>query len=229
LVTSSIYLDHSAPLKNYKAKSRILPLGINRANLVNDLSVFHSIKEKFNNKKIVFSLGRFVYYKGFEYLIDAAGYLRDDFVVLIGGHGRNKEKYQKQISEANLQHKVFLVPETGDTAWGSYYAACDVFCLPSFEKAESFGIVIIEAMAFSKPVVATSIPGSGTTWVNQNGCTGLNVAIKNSRQLAEAIETIADSDEYTAYCHHSKNRFEENFTEEKMVAGFTELMHELLR
>lgn len=229
LVTSEIYLNHSTPLKNFKAKSKILPLGINKSNLENDPAIFNSIKEKFRDKKIVFSLGRFVYYKGFEYLVDAASFLQDDFVVLIGGHGDNKEKYQEKINAAHLQNKVFLIPETGDTAWGSYYAACDVFCLPSFEKAESFGIVIIEAMAFSKPIVATDIPGSGTTWVNQNGITGLNVEIKNSRQLAQAIESVIDDGHYNEYCNNSRKRFEENFTEDKMVTGFTELMKKFLK
>ncbi|MBS1747400.1 MAG: glycosyltransferase [Bacteroidetes bacterium] len=229
LATSEIYLEHSAPLKNYKAKSKILPLGINKANLVNDAVVYNSIKEKFRNKKIVFSLGRYVYYKGFEYLIDAAAFLNDEIIILIGGHGGNEEKYMEKIINAHLQHKVFLVPETGETTWGSYYAACDVFCLPSYEKAESFGIVIIEAMAFSKPIIATDIPGSGTTWVNQNGITGLNVDIKNSRQLAQAIESVISDKQYNDFCINALIRFEENFTEEKMVNRFIELMNELLK
>ena len=227
LVTSSVYLEHSSPLKDFKHKSKVLALGINEDNLTSDPALVKQIQSTYNNKKIVFAFGRYVYYKGFKYLIAAAKYLPDDVVVLIGGHGPKKDFYEEEIIRLHLENKVFLIPELNENIWGSYYEACDIFCLPSYEKAESFGIVLLEAMSYSKPIVATNIPGSGTPWVNENGVSGLNVCVKNSQQIAKAIEKILFDTGYDNYCKNSRKRFEENFTEEKMVKRFSCLIDEL--
>ncbi len=227
LATSAIYIENSAALKKFKHKCKVLPLGINENNLVSNAAFVEKIKRKYNGKKIVFALGRYVYYKGFEYLIEAAQYLGDDFVILIGGHGPQKIFYEKKIKDLNLQHKVFLIAETGENFWGSYFKACDIFCLPSYEKAESFGIVLLEAMSFSKPVVATNIPGSGTPWVNKHKFSGLNVSLKNSKQIAAAIKEIIFGDRYDEYCKNARQRFDENFTEEKMVCRLLDVLEEL--
>jgi glycosyltransferase involved in cell wall biosynthesis len=227
LVTSVAYLEYSNALKDFKSKSRVLPLGINENNLVSNAAAVRQIQSTYNNRKIVFALGRYVYYKGFEYLIEAAKHLSNDIVILIGGHGPNKKFYEEQIKKFRLQEKVFLIPELNQGTWGSYYEACDVFCLPSFEKAESFGIVLLEAMSFSKPIVATNITGSGTPWVNEHEVSGLNVNIKNSKEIADAISAILFEGRYDEYCKNSRKRFEENFTEKKMVCSLLSLINEL--
>lgn len=227
LATSSNYLEHSSVLKGFKYKCRILPLGINEKNLVSNPALVKRIRIKYKSKKIVFSLGRYVYYKGFEYLIEAAQYISDEVIILIGGYGPQKFFYETCIESLHLQHKVFLIPELNHSTWGSYFEACDVFCLPSYKKAESFGLVVLEAMSFCKPVIATNIPGSGTPWVNKHNISGLNVNIKNSKELAEAIQEIIFSKNYAEYCKNSRKRFDENFTEEKMVTKFLALLKEV--
>ena len=227
LATSAVYIEHSPALTEVKEKCRVLPLGINQKNLMSNLELVAEIRKKYKGKKIIFSLGRYVYYKGFEYLIEAGKYLPDDVVILIGGYGPQKNVYENLIETLLLQDKVRLVPELNHGTWGSYFAACDVFCLPSFEKSESFGIVLLEAMSFSKPIVATNIPGSGTPWVNKHGYSGLNVPIKNSREIATAVQTILRGDKYEEYCKNSRNRFDEHFTEEKMVSRLLDFLGDL--
>lgn len=227
LATSVIYLEHSAVLKKFKGKCKILPLGINEKNMISNPAVVNSIRSRYDNKKIIFALGRYVYYKGFEYLIESARDLDDNIVVLIGGHGSMKKFYEQKIEKLNLTGKVFLIAESGKNEWGSYYESCDIFCLPSYEKAESFGIVLLEAMSFSKPIVAANIPGSGTPWVNKHEVSGLNVDIKNSKQIAEAIQKIIFGKKYQDYCKNSRKRFEENFTEDKMILKFLDLINGL--
>lgn len=119
----------------------------------------------YKNKKVVFSLGRLIYYKGFEYLIDAVKYLDEDTVILIGGIGALKEKLQKQIEDNNFQDRVKLIGKVPAAELAEYYTRADVFCLPSIERSEAFGIVLLEAMAFGCPLISTSM-GSGTSWVN---------------------------------------------------------------
>lgn len=227
LATSAVYIEHSPALTRVKEKCRVLPLGINEKKLVSSPELVQEIRTKYKNKKIVFSLGRFVYYKGFEYLIEAAKLLNDDVVILIGGYGPQKNYYEERIEQLQLENKVHLIPELNHGTWGSYYQACDLFCLPSFEKAESFGIVLLEAMSFFKPIVATNIPGSGTPWVNQHKVTGLNVALKNTSALAAAIEEILCSPDYQEYCLRARRRFDDFFTEEKMITQLKGFLNEL--
>lgn len=227
LATSAVYIEHSPALTEVKEKCRVLPLGIDQKNLMSNLDLVAEIKRKYKGKKIIFSLGRYVYYKGFEYLIEAGKYLPDDVVILIGGYGPQKNVYENLIETLLLQDKVHLIPELNHGTWGSYFAACDIFCLPSYEKAESFGIVLLEAMSFGKPIIATNIPGSGTPWVNKHGYSGLNVPIKNSREIAGAVEDILRGNKYQEYCKNSRKRFDELFTEERMVARLLEFLQEL--
>ena len=90
-------------------------------------------------------------------------------------------------------------------------------------------MVIVETISFGKPVVATNIKGSGVSWVNQNGVTGLNVEPKNPKALADAIRFICENPEI--YIKMSKNalkRFKEEFTIEKEILRILEIYNKLL-
>ena len=227
--SSTKYIEESEQLKKFKNKCAPIPYGIKKENLKVDKEKIKEIKKKFENKKIIFSLGRFIYYKGFEYLIESSKYLPDNYVIVIGGDGELRKKYEKLIMNNNLLNKVFLIGKIPQTHLGSYYKACDLFCLPSIEKSEAFGLVIVEAMSFGKPVVATNIKGSGVSWVNQNGVTGLNVEPKNPKALADAIRFICENPEI--YIKMSKNalkRFKEEFTIEKEILRILEIYNKLL-
>ena len=227
--SSTKYIEESEQLKKFKNKCVPIPYGIKKENLKINEEKIKEIKKKFENKKIIFSLGRFIYYKGFEYLIESSKYLPDDYIIVIGGDGELRKKYEKLIMNNNLLNKVFLIGKIPQTHLGSYYKACDLFCLPSIEKSEAFGLVIVEAMSFGKPVVATNIKGSGVSWVNQNGVTGLNVEPKNPKALADAIRFICENPEI--YIKMSKNalkRFEEEFTVEKEILKILKIYNKLL-
>lgn len=209
--TSQKYIDESLQLKDFKNKCVPIPIGIKKNDIGVDENKFEEIKVRFKNKKIIFSLGRFIYYKGFEYLIESAKYLPDNYVILLGGDGELKEKYEQIIRENGLSENVFLVGKIDQKDLGSYYEACDLFCLPSIAKSEAFGLVMVEAMSFGKPIVATKIKGSGTDWVNHNEITGLNVEPKNPEQLAKAFKTILENQEI--YSKFSKNAFQRYLNE----------------
>jgi rhamnosyl/mannosyltransferase len=69
------------------------------------------------------------------------------------------------------------------------YQACDIFCLPSVTQAEAFGIVQVEAMAASKPVVGSRL-GNGVEYVNQNGVTGVTVPPNDPTAFAKALNGL---------------------------------------
>ena len=96
-------------------------------------------------------------------------------------------------------------------------------------KTEAFGIVQIEAMSAGRPVVATKIPESGVSWVNEDGVSGINVAPRDSKAIAKAILTITDNEAtWKKVSAAARKRFAENFTKEKMISKCLNIYAETL-
>ena len=209
--TSPVYLKESPHLTEASGKMACLPIGVQQVEP--DKDRVKAIRDKYPGKKLVFTVGRLVGYKGHKYLIDSAKYLPEDYVILIGGGGPLSAEMQKQIDEEGLSGKVVLLGRLSDEDLADHYGACDLFCLSSIWKTEAFGMVQIEAMSCGKPVVATKIPGSGVAWVNKHGYSGLNVPPEDSAAIAEAIRCVlADEQTYQTFSVNAKARYEEHFT-----------------
>ncbi len=227
--TSPVYIKESPFLADVQGKMACLPIGANFEVDKVDTAGVQRVRARYQGKKIVFSMGRLVNYKGYEYLIDAAKYLTDDYVILIGGEGPLGDKLLQQIENEGLTDKVKLLGFLSDAERDLHFAASDIFCLSSIQKTEAFAIVQVEAMACGKPVVATRIPGSGVSWVNKDQISGLNVEPCNSRELADAIIKICgDAHEYERYSRSARERFEQLFTQEKMIETCINLYHSVL-
>ena len=176
------------------------------------------IRSQYPGKKIIFSLGRLVEYKGYEYLIDAAKNLSDDYIILIGGSGPLKDSLQAQIDDNKLQSKVKLLGRVSEEDLPNYYQAIDLYCLSSTMKTEAFAIVQVEAMASRKPVVSTRIPGSGVAWVNADQESGITVETHSAKALSDAFKKILeDKDIYDRLAQGARNRYETVFRKEKMI------------
>ena len=214
--TTPIYLQESPFLRDVQAKTVCVPIGITAPKASPDGG--RAVRATYAGKKIVYSLGRLVEYKGYEHLVEAARYLGDEFVILIGGSGPLREQLQAKIDHLGLNDKVKLLGFLGEEELPAYYEACDLFCLSSVFKTEAFGIVQIEAMSYRKPVVATTIEGSGVHWVNANGVSGLNVPSGDAQALAKAIQAITtDATTYARYASGAKERYETMFTRDRMI------------
>lgn len=224
--TSPVYLQASPWLKDVQDKTVCLPIGIVPLDV--DLEGAARLREEYKGKKIIFSLGRLVPYKGCKYLIDSARYLDDSYVILIGGGGPLKGNLKEQIAESDLQDKVKLLGFLSDSEVSAYFGACDLFCMSSVYATEAFGIVQIEAMSAGKPVVATKIPGSGVSWVNKHKDSGVNVKPKDSKALAIAFKHILESpDTYSAYSEQASQRYWTMFTKAKMIEKCIEIYKSL--
>jgi rhamnosyl/mannosyltransferase len=196
---------------------------------VPDAERVRKLREQYGNKKIVFSLGRLVHYKGFKYLVDAARYLDDSYLVIIGGSGMLKDELQKQIHDYGLEQRVKMVGRISDEDLPSYYGACDIYCLSSIMKTEAFALVQLEAMSCGKPVVSCNIEGSGVPWVNKDDYSGLVVEPENGKALADAIRRIMeDKALYYTYSAGARSRYIELFKKQRMIDRCLELYSQLL-
>ena len=216
--TTPVYTAESEALAKVQEKIVSIPIGV--VPVKEDEKGAAAIRERFRGRKIVYSLGRLVSYKGYEYLVDAAASLDDSYVVAIGGAGPLKEELQRRIEQKGLQDKVFLLGRIPDEDFAAWYRACDVFCLSSIWKTEAFAIVQIEAMSCGVPVVATRIPGSGVPVVNADGVSGLNAEPGSPESLASALmEIISGQEDWKAWSERALDRYRTFFTLEKMVSG----------
>ncbi len=225
--TSPVYIAQSPHLLHVQEKCTSLPIGIPPIT-PDDLKVA-AIRQRYAGKKIIFSLGRLVHYKGYRYLIDAAKLLDDDYIVLIGGSGALRQELQKQIDVNGLGERVKLLGRVPDEDLPAYYGACDVYCLSSIMKTEAFAIVQIEAMSCGKPVVSCNIAGSGVPWVNADGVSGLVVEPESAQALADAIRRITgDEALYRQLSEGARQRYRQLFRKEMMIDNCYALYQQLM-
>lgn len=224
--TSPVYVEHSTALKKVQHKTTYLPIGVKQIEL--NQSSIDIEKKKYFGKKIVFSLGRLVEYKGYKYLIDAAKFLNDDYIIIIAGEGPLEKDLTDQIKALGLENKVILKGPISDEQRATYYGLCDVFCLSSIIKTEAFAIVQVEAMSCATPVVATKIPGSGVSWVNKHGVSGLNAEPANAKNLATAIMDICENEKtHAEFSARARARYYEFFTEQRMIDNCIDIYEDL--
>ena len=229
IAATDAYAQHSPHLKPYLDKVEIIPIGISKEPLHSNKERVAEIKEQYQNKKIVLAFGRLVSYKGFDYLIESARYLSDHYTVLIGGGGPEEKNLRDLIETYQLEDKVHLLGHVEESDKYNYYQAATLFCLPSVTKAEAYGVVLLEAMAFGKPVVSSKIEESGMVWVNQDQVTGLQVPPREPEALAAAIEKIGnDPVLYQSFSKNAKKRFETLFTRRTMLDNLKKLYNKLL-
>ncbi len=130
--------------------------------------------------------------KGFKYLLEALALVQREFPavqLIVVGPG-DPRRFQGLIERHGLYGHLRFVGPVAPQDLPRYYATCDVFCSPATGR-ESFGIVLLEAMASGKPVVATDI--RGYRYVVRHGVEGLLVERKNPEALALAlVHLLAD-------------------------------------
>ncbi len=135
-------------------------------------------------------MGRLSHYKGFDVLLDAVARLPSVSLLLIGS-GECAAALRARASELGIEARVRFAGHADDATLAAAYARAQIFCLPSTERSEAFGIVLLEAMRARLPVVATAIPGSGVEYVVDHGRAGLLAAPADAASLTQALGSLA--------------------------------------
>ncbi|HSH07535.1 MAG TPA: glycosyltransferase, partial [Burkholderiales bacterium] len=186
-----------------------------------------AIRGRFGGGFLIFALGRHVYYKGFEFLIRALARVPGAALAL-GGQGPLTAELQRIAREAGVAERVHFVGRIPDKDLPAWYHACDVFCLPSVEPAEAFGIVQVEAMACGKPVVCCQLD-NGVNWVNRDGETGFAVPPADPVALAGALARLQQDATLRARLGEAgRGRAFGEFTSAAMARGTLRVYREVL-
>jgi rhamnosyl/mannosyltransferase len=194
VATSHPYLEHSAPLRPHRDKCRIVPLGLDPERLAavtpdTPPPGAASVLERAGSRPLVMALGRLTYYKGFDVLLRAAAEVPDACFAVVG-QGPLLGRLQEQARALGVEDRVVLAGGLPDADVHCLLSRCAAFCLPSVERTEAFGVVLLEAMFHGRPLVSTAIPGSGVGVVNKEGESGLHVPVGDPAALAAALRTL---------------------------------------
>jgi phosphatidylinositol alpha-mannosyltransferase len=168
--------------KHFPGDYQIIPNGI-------DLEHFSAqvppIERFCDGKSNILFVGRLEKRKGLTYLLSAYKKVKKELPnsrLIVVGTGR-RQKYEKLVRTQNLEDVVFTGYVSNEDL-PSYYHTADLFCAPATGE-ESFGIVLLEAMAAAKPIVASAIEGYAS--VMSHGVEGLMVPPQDEQALATAI------------------------------------------
>ena len=220
IVATQGHIDGSKYLKPFENKCCIIPFGIDIDDYIYGERKLILTQNLFDekNKKILF-VGRLVYYKGIEVLIDAFRNIQNGELFIIG-EGPLMNNLKNKVKDYGLQNVVHFMSKVNDEDLKSAFYDCDIFVLPSIENSEAFGLVQLEAMVYKKPVINTSL-STGVPFVSLDGITGLTVRPSDPDSLADAIQKLADNDELRK--NFGKNAFDRVnnvFSQEKMLDNF---------
>ena len=213
IVTSEQHLKNSEELAGFRDKCHVVPLGIDvEAFKAERPEEVRSIHAEYGRRLIV-AVGRLVPYKGFEFLLKAMKNI--DAALLLIGTGPLQKQLETAITRLGIADKAHLLGHVEDTV--PYYKAAQMLVLPSVSRAESFGLVQVEAMAAGIPVVNTELD-SGVPEVSLDGVTGLTVPPKNSEALAGAIKILLDNAQTREkYGQAASVRAREEFSAQRMA------------
>ena len=226
IVATPPYAQTSIPLVGYTDKISVIPLAISCDNI----SVIGENKSSSSAINLLM-IGRLTYYKGHKLIIDALAELKKqgmNFNLTIVGGGELESTIEQQIKSLQLKDKVTLLGKLSDEQLASEMQNTDLLCLPSIERTEAFGVVLLEAMRASKPCLVTDVHGSGMSWVVQDNKTGFVVQHNNVESLISKLAYISEHPELLPmYGNAGRERFKAVFSIEAVSNKVTALYKEI--
>ncbi|MEK9877428.1 MAG: glycosyltransferase, partial [Betaproteobacteria bacterium] len=171
IVTSSQYLDSSPAIAPFREKCCTIPLGV-----IDRFATARSetIKPSSDGPLQILAIGRLTHYKGFDVLLRAIAETDNTELDLVGT-GEQFMNLTSLAQKLGIAERVRFHGRLSDQDRDSLLQICDCLCLPSIDRTESFGVVLLEAMSAGKPCVISEVPGSGMTSLVEAGNTGIVV------------------------------------------------------
>ena len=227
LATSPRLIASSSVLQKFKEKTVAVPLGIDPQRFFAAAGIEQGrvLRQRYNEKPVVLFVGRLVYYKGVDLLVEAFRGINANLIMV--GKGVLEASLKKMVRDYGMENRVFFYDSVSDEELVAYFHAADIFVLPSVANTEAYGLVQLEAQACGKPVVSTNLP-TGVPYVNQDGVTGLEVEPGDVAGLAQALSRMVEDRELREQLgHKAQARMLAEFTDAKMTERIVEVYREV--
>lgn len=218
---SSTVLSHAS----LRERVRLIPFGIDSESCVelDDDAVVKRLGVA-DDEPFVLFVGVLRYYKGLHHLITAAAKIKAK--IIIAGSGPEESRLRNQVNSMRLCNVLFA----GQVSVAEKFALlrrCRALVLPSHLRAEAYGMVLVEASMFGKPMISCEI-GTGTSFVNVDQETGLVVPPSDPRSLAAAINLLLSNPALAlAMGATARARYESNFSGEALGRGYAQVFKEV--
>ena len=225
VATSENYFATSKVLGRYSEKVRVIPIGIDDRHQPVTQEKIEELRQKVGDGFFLF-IGVLRYYKGLHILLDALE--NTDCRVVIVGSGPIENELKAHAKRLSLSNVTFL-GYVNDEDKIALIKLSRGIVFPSYLRSEAYGVTLVEGALFGKPLISTEI-GSGTSYVNKHGETGLVIPPSDSRSLRNAMEKIANDDLLAKKMgENSRNRYETFFTGSLMGKKYAELYQKMIQ
>jgi len=220
--TSPNYLQSSRPLQRYRAKTDVIPIGIEDRFPASSSPMPQDIRQALHGNYFLF-VGVLRYYKGLDVLIEAAKLT--GLPVVIAGDGPCRAELVAQASGTN---NIRFLHDVDDDRKLALLRNCLGFVFPSNQRSEAFGIALLEAAMMGRPMISCEI-ATGTSYINLHRETGLVVPPDDVGALAEAmIEVYRNRRQSEEWGRTARTRYRSRFTAEQMGTAYADLYRQLL-
>lgn len=185
VATSPPYLAASEPLQPWRHKCAVVPLGL----AADGAAAAGGPAADGGPPLRLLAIGRLAYYKGFDTLIRAVAAMRDVELQIAGdGELRGElEALVRRLTPPGAAPAVRLLGAVDDDSKHRLLRECDVVCLPSCERTEAFGVVLLEAMKHGRPCIASDLRGSGMPWLVAEAGAGVLAPVNDTAGWQRAI------------------------------------------
>lgn len=234
LIASEDYIENSDIAEYYfqnMGKFKELPFGADKQFFpqAKDQEMLRSLGFSPEDKIVLFvgGLDKQHFFKGVNFLIKAFAHIPDPHVKgLIVGEGNLRKQYEAQTKAMKLEDRIKFSGFADKKLLPKLYNLCDIFILPSINKAEAFGIVLVEAMACGKPLIASNLKGVRSVVVP--GVNGFLIEPMNSFDIAQKINFLANDPGLSKqFSEQGLKLVAEKYRWKKIMDELDDLYHEL--
>ncbi|MCS4091840.1 rhamnosyl/mannosyltransferase [Rhizobium sp. BK176] len=220
VATSPNYVATSEVLQHYRAKTTVIPLGLDEQDYPRASEVVKACWRARYPKPFFLFVGVLRYYKGVHILLEAARQTELD--ILLVGEGPMEASLKAYANDHRLGNVHFL-GALSDADKSALLELSTGFVFPSHLRSEAFGLSLVEAAMFGKPMISCEI-GTGTSFVNVEGETGFVVRPDNSIELAAAMTRLSHSDDLVrSMGTAARARYQSLLTAERMATSYADL------
>jgi rhamnosyl/mannosyltransferase len=224
--TSQRYLDSSEQLQPHRDRCVVVPLGVEMAGpdarSPEVQAEASALRASWGPGPVVLSFGVLRYYKGLNFLLDAAAQL-PDVRFIIAGQGPERADLERKARNLHVMDRVHFIGAVPEERIPYVHAASDMFVLPSHLRAEAFGLSMVEAMMSGLPVIATDLP-TGVPEVNEHERTGLIVPPADVDALTAAIRRLVEDPALRQRLGDAaREKAQSQYTADRMVARIDEV------